>query len=176
MLTPWKKSHDKIRKHIKKQRHYFANKDPASQSYCFSSGHVRMWELDCKESWALKNWCLWTVVLEKTLESTLDWKEIKPSVLKEIWNSRSLATWCEELTPWNRPWCWERLKAGGKRDDRGWDGWMASPTGWRWVWVSSESDRQGSVASCSPWGCKESEMTERLNQTERNILRYWSAK
>ena len=78
MLAPWKKSYDKPRQHIKKQRHYFANKCPSSQSYGFSSSHVWMWELDHKESWVLKNWCFWTVVLEKTLESTLDCKEIKP--------------------------------------------------------------------------------------------------
>ena len=70
-------SYDQHRQPFKKQRHYFANKSPSSQSYCFSSGHVWMWELDCKESWALKNWCFWTVVLEKTLESPLDCKEIK---------------------------------------------------------------------------------------------------
>ena len=63
---------------IKKQRHYFVNKGPSSQGYGFSSGHVWMWELDCKESWALKNWCFWTVVLEKALESPLDCKEIQP--------------------------------------------------------------------------------------------------
>ena len=68
----------KPRQHIKKQRHYFANKGPSSQSNGFSSGHVWMWELDYKESWVLKNWCLWTAVLEKTLESPLDYKEIKP--------------------------------------------------------------------------------------------------
>ena len=77
-LAPWKKSYDQPRQHIKKQRHYFANKGPSSQSYGFSSSHVWMWELDYKESWALKNWCLWTVVLEKTLESPLDCKEIQP--------------------------------------------------------------------------------------------------
>ena len=55
------------------------------------------------------------------------------------WNSNTLATWCEELTHWKRPWCWERSKAGGEGDDRGWDGWMASPTQWTWVWVSSGS-------------------------------------
>ena len=71
-------SYDQSRQHIKKQRHYFANKDPSSQSYSFSSGHVWMWELDCKESWAPKNWSFWTVVLEKTLESPLDCKEIQP--------------------------------------------------------------------------------------------------
>ena len=63
---------------IKKQRHYFANKGPSSQGYVFSSGHVWMWELDCEEGWASKNWCFWTVVLEKTLESPLDCKEIQP--------------------------------------------------------------------------------------------------
>ena len=62
----------------KKQRHYFPDKGPSSQGYGFSSGHVRMWELDCKESWVPKNWCFWTVVLEKTLQSSLDCKEIQP--------------------------------------------------------------------------------------------------
>ena len=64
--------------HIKKQRHYFASKGPSSQSYGFSSSHAWMWELDYKESWAPKNWCFWTVVWEKTLESPLDFKEIQP--------------------------------------------------------------------------------------------------
>ena len=104
-----------------------------------------------RESWALKNWCFWNVVLEKTLESLLDCKEIQPgSVLRSVlnvhwkdwywsWNYNSLATWCEELTHWKRPWCWERLRAGGEGDDRGWDGWMVLPTQWRWVWVNSGS-------------------------------------
>ena len=69
--------HDQPRQHIKKHRHYFANKGPSSQSYGFSSSHVWMWELDYKESWVAKNWCFWTVVLEKTLESPLDSKEIQ---------------------------------------------------------------------------------------------------
>ena len=77
-LAPWKKSYDQPRQHIKKQRHYFANKGPSSQGYGFSSSHVWMWELDCEESWAPKNWCFWTVVLVKTLESPLDCKEIQP--------------------------------------------------------------------------------------------------
>ena len=76
-LASWKESYDQPRQHIKKQRHYFANKGPSIQGSGFSSGHVRMWELDYKESWVLKNWCFWTVVLEKTLESPLDCK-IKP--------------------------------------------------------------------------------------------------
>ena len=77
-LTPWKESYDQPREHIEKQRHYFANKGPSGQGYGFSSGHVWMWELDCEESWAPKNCCFWTVVLEKTLESPLDYKEIQP--------------------------------------------------------------------------------------------------
>ena len=103
-----------------------------------------------KESWALKNWCFWSVVLEKTLESPLDSKGIQPVNPKgnqswlfieridaEAETLNNLAPWCEEPTHWERPWCWERLKAGGEGDDRGWDGWMASLTWWTWVWVSS---------------------------------------
>ena len=110
-----------------------------------------MWELDYKESWALKNGCFWTVVLEKTLESPLDCKEIQPVHPKEIssessleglmlnWSSNTLSAWCKELTHWKRSWRWERLKTGGKSDGRWWDGWMASPTQRTWVWVNSES-------------------------------------
>ena len=78
MLTPWKESYDQPIQHIKKQRHYFANKGPSNQEYSFSSSHVWMLELDYKESWAPYNWCFWSVVLEKTLESPLDCKEIQP--------------------------------------------------------------------------------------------------
>ena len=78
LFAPWKKSYDQPRQHIKQQRHYFANKGPSSQSCGFSSGHVRMWALDHKEDWVPKNWCFRTVVLEKTLESPLDSKEIQP--------------------------------------------------------------------------------------------------
>ena len=74
----WKKSYDKSRQHIKKQRHHFADKGPYSQSYGFSSNYTQMWELDHKECWAPKNWCFWSVVLKKTLESPLDCKEIQP--------------------------------------------------------------------------------------------------
>ena len=77
MLAPWKKSYDQPRQHIQKQRHYFADKGPSSQGYCFSSSHVWMWELVYKESWAPMNWCFQTMVLEKTLESLLDCKKIK---------------------------------------------------------------------------------------------------
>ena len=77
MLAPWKKKYDQPIQHIKKQRHYFVNKSRSNQSFGFSSSHVWMWELDYKESWVPKNWCFWTVVLEKTLESPLDYKEIQ---------------------------------------------------------------------------------------------------
>ena len=110
-----------------------------------------MWELGGEESWVLKNWRFWAVVLGKTLESPLDCKEIQLVYPKgnQSWlfigrtdaeaETPTLATWCEALTHWKRPWCWERLKAGGEGDDRGWDGWMASPTQWTWVWVNSGS-------------------------------------
>ena len=126
--------------------------DKHSQGYGFSSGHVWLWELDCEESWAPKNWCFWTVVLEKTLESPLDCKDILPvhykdqSILKEISpgcfgrnDASTLATLCKELTHWKRLWCWEGLGAGGERDDGGWDGWMASLTRWTWVWLNAGS-------------------------------------
>ena len=77
-LTPWKKSYYQPRQHIKKQRHYFANRGPSIRGYGFSSSHVWMWVLDYKEGWALNNWCFWSVVLEKTLESLLDFREIQP--------------------------------------------------------------------------------------------------
>ena len=78
------KNYAQTRQHIKKQRHYFGNKGPSSQGYGFSSSHVLMWELDCEESWAMKNWCFWTAVLEKTLESPLDCKEIQRIDTKRI--------------------------------------------------------------------------------------------
>ena len=111
-----------------------------------------MWELEYKKSSALKNWCFWTVVLEKTLESPLDSKEIQSINPKEnqswifigrtdagSWNSNTLATWCKELMHWKRSWCWERWKAGREGDDRGWYGSMVPLTQQTWVWVSSGS-------------------------------------
>ena len=111
--------------------------------------HVWMWELDYKESWALKNWCFQTVVLEKTLDSLLDHKEIKPVNPKGNlpWifigktNAKAQILRPPDAKNWligKRPWCWERLKAE-EGDDRGWDGWMASVTWWTWVWASSGS-------------------------------------
>ena len=123
-------------------RYYYANKGLSSQAMVFP---VVMYgcELDHK-GWMPKNWCFWTVVLEKTLESSLDSKRILPVNPKGnqswifihwkdwcwSWSSNTLTTWCKEPTHWKRPWCWERLRAGGEGDDRGWDGWMASLTEW----------------------------------------------
>ena len=104
-----------------------------------------MWELYHKESWALKNWCFWTMVLEKTFESLLDCKDIQPVHVKEISPECSLEglmlklklQYFGHLTYLKRPWCWERLKTGEKGDDRWSDGWMASMTQWTWGWVNS---------------------------------------
>ena len=133
------------------QRHYFANKVSSSQGYGFSCGQVWMWELDCEEGWALKNWCFWTVVLEKTLESPLDCKEIQPvhSEGDQPWDffgrndakAETPVICPPHVKNWltGKLWCWEGLGARGEGDDRGWDGWMASLIRWTWVWVSSGS-------------------------------------
>ena len=138
------------------------------------------------ETWTIsnaehqRNWCFWAVVLGKTLESHLDCVEVKPVHPKGnqsriftgcwSWNSNTLATWCKELTHWKRPWCWERLKAGGEGEESiRWLDELTSSTQWIWIWTSSRAgDGQGSLASCSPWGCKEWDITERLklNWTE----------
>ena len=152
MLTTWKESYDQPRQHTKKQRHYFVNKSLSSQGYGFSSSHVSIWELNYKESWGLKNWCFWTVVLEKTLESPLDCKEIQPVHPKgdqsRVFIGRTDA---EAETPilwppdvkswliWKDPDSGRDLGAGGEGDNRGWDGWMASLTRWTWVWVDPRS-------------------------------------
>ena len=119
-----------------------------SNNYGFSSGHVWMWELDC-EGWAPKNWCIWTVVLEKTLEGPLDCKAIQPvhSEGDQPWDffgrndakAEAPVLWTPHVKSWliGKDWCWERLGTGREGDDRGWDGWMASRTQWTWVWVNS---------------------------------------
>ena len=160
------------------------NKGPSSQSYGFPSSHVWMWELDHRESWVPKNWWFWTVVLEKTLESPLDCKEIQPVHPKGyhwifigrtdaeaetpvLWPSKVLF---KEPTLWKRPWCWERLQAGGEGDDREWDGWMASLLWWTWICLDSKSwwwtGRPGVLQSMGA----ELDTTERLNWTEGECM------
>ena len=125
-LASWKNSYDKSRQCIKKQKYHFANKGPSSQSYGFSSCHVWTWELDYKESWAPKNWCFQTVVLEKTLESPLDCKEVKPVnpkgnqpwIFTERTGSEAEAPilWPPDSKSqlWKRLWCWESLRTRGE--------------------------------------------------------------
>ena len=178
MLAPWKKSCDQPRQHIKKQRHYFANKGLSSQSCRFSRGHVWMWELDYKDSWVLKN-CFWTVVLEKTLASPLDWKEFQPVHLNvnQSWifvgrtdaEAETLTIWPPEVKNWliwkdpDAEKDWSRGQKGMIEDEMvGWHHWLN--------WHESEStgvgNGQGRLVCCSPWGHKESDMTEQLNWTE----------
>ena len=175
--TPWKKVMTNLDS-ILKSRHYFANKVPSSQGYGFSSSHVWMWELDCEESWAPKNWCFWTVVLEKTLESPLDCKEIQ--LVHPKWNQSWIFIWrtdAEAETPILWPpdvknWLiWKDLLLG-KIEGRRRKGWQDEMVGWHhrlngheFGWTLGVGDEQGSLACCSLWGCKELDMTEQLNWT-----------
>ena len=183
-FVPWKKNYDQPRQHVKKQRHYFASKGLSSQSYGFSSSHVRMWEVDYKESWALKNWCFWTVVLEKTLESLLDCKEIQPVHPKEnqswIFIGRTDAEteapvlWPPDAKNWfigKDPEAgkdWRQEEKGLTEDEMaGWQHWL---NGHEFEQAPGVGDRQGGLVCCSPWGCKKSDMTERLNWTKLQMV------
>jgi len=171
-------------------RTLLCQQSPSSQGYGFSGGHVWMWELDCEESWAPKNWCLWTVVLEKTLESPLDSRRSNQSILKIspgislegmmlklklqyfghlMWRVDSLE---KTLTQ-------EALGAGGEWDDRGWDGWMTSLTRWTWVWVNSGSwwwtGRPGMLRFMESWTVGHDWPSE-LNWTDTLKLYTWVKK
>ena len=134
------------KQHIKKQRHHFVDKDTYSQSYGFSSSRAEMWELDHKEVWEWKNWCFWTVMLEKTPESSMGRKKIE--LINPKWNNPeySLEGLKQKLQyfghlMWRansleKTWCWERLRTGGEGGDGGWDGWVASSIQWG-VWANS---------------------------------------
>ena len=110
-----------------------------------------MWDLDCEESWVPKNWCFWTVVLDKTLESPLDCQESQPVHPKgdQSWvfigrtdaEAETPVLWPPDVKSWliGKDWCWEGLGVGGEGDSKGWDGWMASAIPWTWVWVNSRS-------------------------------------
>ena len=150
MLAPWKKSYDQTREHIKKQRHYFVNKGLSSQSYAFSSSHVwcESWTLNKADHQRIDTFELrcWRKLLRVPATARRSKQSILNAVSPEYslknwcwsWSSNTLATWCERLTHWKRPWSWERLKMG-EGDNKGWDGWMVSPTRWTWVWASSRS-------------------------------------
>ena len=168
-------SYDQHRQRIKKQRHYFANKGLHIQSYVCSISHVWIWELDHKESWVSKNWCFWTVVLEKTLESPLDYKEVKPISPKGnqswIFIGRTDA---EAETPILWPHDVKRWLTGkdpgkdGRQEEKGTTehemvGWYHWLSGHEFEQALGNGEGQGSLACCSPWGCKESDTTEQLN-------------
>ena len=136
-----------------------------------------MWELDYEEGWPPNNWFFWTVVLEKTLENSLDCKETQSvhSERDQPWvffgrndaKVETLATSCEELTHWKRLWCWEELGAGGKGNYRGWDGLMDHGLfGYVFKWTPGVGDGQGALVCSDSWGRKESDMTKGLNWTE----------
>ena len=181
MFASWKKSYDQPRQPVRKQRHYFANKGPCSQSYGFSSSHVWMWELDYKESWVTKNWWFWIVVLEKTLESPLDCKEIK------LVNPKGNQSWifigrtdAEAETPILWPpdaknWLigkdldaekdWRQEEKGMTEVEMvGWHHWL---NGHEFEQAPGVVDGQGSLLCCSPWGRKELDTTEQLNWTKQ---------
>ena len=180
MLTPWKENYDQSRQHITKQRHYFANKGPSSQGYGFSSGHAWMWELDHKESWAPKNWCFCTVVLEKILESPLDCKEIQPVHSKgdRSWvfigrtdvEAETLLLWPLDVKSWligkdpDAGKDWRQEEKGTTEDEM--VGWHHQLNGHGFGWTPGVGDGQGGLVCCSSWGRKELDMPERLNWTE----------
>ena len=143
MLVPWNKSYDQPRQHIKKQRHYFANKSPSSQSYGFSSSwtikKAECWRIDAFELWCWRRLLRipWTARRSNHPKGNRPWIFIGRTDAE----AETPILWPPNVKNWllGRPWCWERLKAGGEEDDRGWDDWMASPTRWTQVWISSGS-------------------------------------
>ena len=170
MLAPWEKRYDKPRQHIKKQRHYFSNKGPSSQSYSFSSSHVWMWKMDHKESWAPKNWCFWTDMLEKTLENPLACRKIKPVNNKRIFIGRTDAEaeapilWSPDMKNWlfrkdpiaGKDWRQEEKET--TEDEM--VGWHHQLDGHEFEQAPGVGDGRWNLAYCSPWGLKESDLTE----------------
>ena len=166
----------KLWQHIQKQRHYFANKGPSSQGYGFSSSRVWMWVL---EYWAWKNWCFWTVVLEKTLESPLDCKEIQPVHPKDqSWVFVGRTDVEAEIpilwTPDAKSWLigkdpdagkdWRQEEKGMTEDEMvRWHHWLK---GHEFKQAPRVGVGQGSLVCCNSWGCKESDTTEHLNWSE----------
>ena len=169
MPTSWKKIYDQSRQHIKKPKHYFVDKGPSSQSYGFSRSHVWIWELDYKEIWAPKNWCFWTVVLEKTLESPLDWKDIQPVHPKgdQSWvligrtdvEAETPILWPPVVKSWliwkdpdvGKDWRQEQ-KGMTEHEIAGWHHWL---NGHEFRWTPGVGDKQGGLECCSLWGPKE---------------------
>ena len=175
MLASWKKSYGQPEQHIKKQKHHFANKGLSIQSYGLSSSHVWMWKLDHKESSASKNWCFWTVVMEKTWES-LNFTEIKSVspqgnqswmfIGKTDGKAEALVFWPSDAKNWligkdpDAGKYWRQEKGMTEDEMVGWHHWL---NGHEFEQAPGVGDGLGSLACCSPWGHKESDMTEWLN-------------
>ena len=156
-------------------------------NYGFSSSHVWMWELDCEESWAPKNWCFWTVVLEKTLESPLDCKKIQPFHPKgdQSWvffgrtdaKAETPIFWPPDAKSWligkdsDAGRDWGKKENGTTEDEIA--GWHHQLDGWDLEWTPGVGDGQGGLACCSSWGHKESDTTEHVNWTELNWINIW---
>ena len=172
---------------LKSQGHYFASKVLSSLSYGFSSSHVWMWELDYKESWALKNCCFWTVVLEKTLESPLqgDCKEIQPVHPKgdQSWafigrtdvEAETAILWPPHVKSWltgkdpDAGRDWKQEEKGMTEDEMA--GWHHRLDGYEFEWTLGVGDGQGGLACCDSWGPKESDTAERLNWLTQWLMR-----
>ena len=185
MFAPWKKSYDKPRQQIKKQRHHFATKGPYSPSYGFFSSHVCMWELDHKEGWELKNWCIQTVVLEKTLESPLDSKESKPVNPKGtqswifiertdaeaetpiLWPPDVKSQLTEKDSDAGKDW---RQKEKGMTEEE-MVGWHHRFDEHEFEQAPGDGERQRSLVCFSPWGHKESDTTKWLSINTQDSLR-----
>jgi len=180
MFVPWKKSYDQPRQHTKKQRHYFADKGLSSQSYGFSSGHVwiESWTIKKAECWRIDAFELWC--WRRLLRVPWTARRSNQSILKEISSEYSLEGLMLKLQYFghlmgrtdslDKHWCWERLKAeeGTTEDEMvGWHHWLDVQEFEQSLGVG---DGQGSLVCCSPWGHKESDMTERLNWTELPTL------
>ena len=168
MLVPWKESYDQRRQHIKNQRHFFAKKGPSSQSYDFSSSHIWMWVLDYKESRVPKNWCFWMVLLEKTLDSLLDFKEIQPvpPKINQFWiftgrtdaEAETSTLWppdAKNWLIWKDPDAWKDWKQEEKGVTKAEIDWCHHQlNGHEFKQTLGVDDGQGDLACCSPWGCK----------------------
>ena len=183
LTNSWKKTFDKPRQHIKKQRQYFIDKGPSSQGHGVSSSHIWMRELDYKESWTPKNWCFWSVVLEKTLESSLDCKEIKPVhpkgnqsrtfIGRTDAEAEALILWPPNVKSWligkkkknpNVGKDWRQEEKGMTEDEMvGWHHWL---NGHEFEQAPGGGEGQGGLGCCTPRGHKELDMTEWLNKQQ----------
>ena len=161
LKVAWKKSCDKLRQHIKKQRHYFADKGRYSQSDVFSSSHIQMWELDRKQVWTPKNWCFWLMVLEKTLENPLEIKPVNPKENQgwiffgrtdaeaPVLSSSHAKNWLIGKDPdTGKDWGQEE-KAVIEDEMSAWHHWL---NGHEFQQSQRDSEGQGSLVCCSPWG------------------------